>query len=285
MPLRSNRRASHLRDDEEEYIDLTSEVSEDDLDKYSNGHQLLNVIAANPIADDHVEVLKFGQWLNDEIINAYLFTLQSENKPGVVALSSFFYKKLCQEGLNDQVKRWLGPIGDINDRSLILIPINLNNSHWAMATYVVAAKTLNFYDSMLHNPSGMRILGKLKPVFEYLHETSKKGKTIEKTPSPPPTSTAKMASVKDTVFGLTAYLQSKLNIKEDMPVQSTTEIKLVIPSGQPQQTDGSSCGVFVCKWAQKLATKSDTKFSQSDIAQHRRHMVDKLCTFEGTDNY
>lgn len=285
MATRSRTRRSARSPPSGQVVDLTSDTDED---INSNIHQdderdSINVIAGNPITGYHVGILKGHEWLNDEIVNAYLYTVQS-CYPDVFALSSYFYPKLSKESFTDSLKRWLKPV-QLANRRLVLVPINLGNTHWALVAYNVPSRTLSYYDSMMHRKTGMTVLEKCLPVFQYLHkgEPSELGECVEggegsdheddKDNRDSGTDTGD-----DTKDEGLAELLGKLDIG--------SKISLRIPEGQARQQDGSSCGVFLCKWAQFLASRTDdsqwTKppFSQKDVTSLRHDMIDILCTFQ-----
>lgn len=270
-----------------EVVDLTSDTDEDinrPADKKDDG--VINVIAGNPITEYHVGILLNGhEWLNDEIINSYLYVLHAEYTD-VAVLSTYFHPTLCKEGsLTDSLKRWLKPVSPISDMRLVLIPINLGNTHWALVAYHVKSKTICYYDSMMHKKTGMSILQKYIPVFQYL-EGLKEDVEVQ--------GEAKEDDLADLLCKLDLGKpiepeDSGTPKKHEAPAatQKKKEITLLIPEGQPRQQDGSSCGVFVCKWSQFLATRTDdsiesikANFTQKDVTKHRREIIDILRNFK-----
>lgn len=83
---------------------------------------------------EHLATLKGRGWLNDVVVNFYLelISRRSQESPEmlkVYALSSFFYKKLCDTGYSG-VRRWAKV--DIFCQDLVLIPIHHENNHWCL---------------------------------------------------------------------------------------------------------------------------------------------------------
>ena len=90
-------------------------------------------------------------WLNDEIINFYLEMIVERSRknhqwPKVFAMDTFFAPKLYKSGFGGLTK-WRQMI-DLNDQDLILVPINVKNKHWSLASIDFRKKSLNLYDSM-----------------------------------------------------------------------------------------------------------------------------------------
>lgn len=263
---------------DQEAIDLTSD-NEGEIS--TNDHGILNMIAGNPITRYHVGILRGGEWLNDEIINSYLHTLCLERKDAY-ALSTYFYTKVCAEGgLTETIKRWLRPVGRISRWRIVLIPINLNNSHWALVAYNVVVREASYYDSMMSKSTGNKVLQRLLPALEHLHFVDDQQDDEEKV----------MPEKKEEPTGLLAYMMTKLNIgateSHDTPnelhelnSEAVNPIRLTIPERQPRQLDGSSCGVFVCKWSQMLVSSNSATFTQAQVTKHRQVILDTLLTFK-----
>lgn len=115
--------------------------------------------------------LKPGCWLNDEIINFYMNMLQARNNAKVNAhnevnadaikagsttelltshfFSSFFYSKLTEQGNYNYklVKRWTKKF-NIFQKEKIVIPLNINDTHWTLLIVCMQRKEIHYYDSM-----------------------------------------------------------------------------------------------------------------------------------------
>lgn len=261
-------------------IDLTADDNQSTSSYADDDDSVLNVIAGNPITAYHQEILQTGAWLNDEIINSYLAIITGDDD-GIHALSSHFHTKFMREGAA-AMTRWMKDL-NLPNRRLVLVPINLNGNHWAMVVYHGgAAPKVCLYDSMMGSRSrGSVILQKYAELFEgqlQLHDKPKEPKNINK-------SQTQSKKSESSAVGLAAYLMTKLSLSSSPPKEQPTEsssrrIAMEIPAGQPQQTDGSSCGVFVCKWAQVLAEKQPPSFSQAQVTRFRRTILDALLTYK-----
>lgn len=101
-----------------------------------------------------------GQWLNDEVINGYINLLSDRNErrvaanpdhhPRVYFQSTFFYAKLCPPRLGYDyvgVRRWTRKV-DVFSYDLFVVPINVANTHWALAALDFRSRTVSYYDSL-----------------------------------------------------------------------------------------------------------------------------------------
>ncbi|XBW38373.1 hypothetical protein QEN19_003960 [Hanseniaspora menglaensis] len=96
--------------------------------------------------------LKPGQWLNSNVIEYFLKTLEMEDEK-LVAFSPFFITKLSSDGYNS-VKRWM----KMKKRSIMniekmFVPINLNQNHWVCAMVDFKNKRILYLDSMCNDNS------------------------------------------------------------------------------------------------------------------------------------
>ncbi|PJF19216.1 Sentrin-specific protease 2 [Paramicrosporidium saccamoebae] len=213
-------------------IDLTLEET-DDEQYNTDTDETITVVNGFPFTTRHRSILQDSQeWLTDEIINAFCFRVVTA-KPKVHCCSTFFYTKIAASMDEAWLNRWKRTV---TGKDLIVVPVNWGNSHWALVVYDVKANALRYYDSMMNTANSRQALGLIKEAFEM----------CQLFPEPSPPSTRQSS---DTV-GVLAFIMSKVTINE--PNKSPPPLKLETPPGQYQQTDGSSCGVFVCWWIAKL---------------------------------
>ena len=94
-------------------------------------------------------------WLNDEIINSFLATLQCQAGGSTYCFKTHAYSTLMENGsyCYDGVKRWFR-----NSRSSpvllesfqhLLMPIHQNNNHWVLVHINMDTKQIHVYDSLL----------------------------------------------------------------------------------------------------------------------------------------
>jgi len=109
---------------------------------------------------DLLTVLGERNWLNDEIINAYLeWIVEYANEkagkngrtsvPRVIAHNSFFYKKIASDGPKS-VSRWMKRKRAEGKKLLeveqVLIPVN-NAAHWTLLVVSPRTRTVEYLDS------------------------------------------------------------------------------------------------------------------------------------------
>ena len=109
---------------------------------------------------DFMTVLGEKQWLNDEIINAYLeWIVEYANKkagkngrnaiPKVITHNSFFYKNIATHG-PQSVSRWMkrkkAEGRKLLEVETVLIPVN-NASHWTIIVVSPKERTIEYLDS------------------------------------------------------------------------------------------------------------------------------------------
>lgn len=112
-------------------------------------NQLLTEIDGVQILGKDIRTLIGLNWLNDEIINAYMTLLVYRGaKAGnhkVHAFNTFFYPKLREAGYNS-VRRWTRKV-DIFNFEYIVVPVHLGN-HWTLVFIDFKKRTISYYDSL-----------------------------------------------------------------------------------------------------------------------------------------
>lgn len=111
-----------------------------------------------------IQTLLNDNWLNDEIINAYMYLIVRRSKQKVYSFNTFFYPKLRDSGYSS-VKRWTRKV-DIFSHDIILIPIHLGN-HWCLSVIDFRLKVVSYYDSL-----GGSTYGCCKILLNYLKAES-----------------------------------------------------------------------------------------------------------------
>lgn len=212
------------------FIDLTQEDDTSCITDSEQEEETLMEIEGIPFTTREKEILLGPhEWLTDEIINAFC-TRVTQQCPSVHCCSTFFYTTISRSIDEDWLRRWKRKYHLPKD--YIIIPVNWDNSHWALVVYTLKDNTLRYYDSMMSGSRSRRALGVVREAFE-------KCSLISSSPSPSP---------EDSV-GVLAFIMSRISLKTPEPMPSFC---IETPKGQPQQTDGSSCGVFLCWWVAKL---------------------------------
>ena len=173
--------ASQQSDQQTTIIDLDRIITDEEIENYiygpSNDDTIIDKFNVN-FTRRSIVTLRDNTWINDEVINFYMQLLnQREDEISRLSIhslrrpcyffSSFFVAKLLEGDIYDytRVKRWTRntrrqQIRDIFTYHELFFPINIRNSHWAMATINITNKTINYYDSQGH--PGTRYLQALK---------------------------------------------------------------------------------------------------------------------------
>lgn len=223
-------------------------------------------IAGNILNCIQFRILKSpAAWIDDEIINSYFNLLINTDPSNYFAFSSHFYDILLKFGEESALKRWTRHLKsfllqiNLNDCKkeppLVLIPINSGASHWVLVIWNIHAATLEYYDSLMCKRSGNKILKRLKSFFNMLISQIN-DKEEEKISS-------NETEKEDKLDGLEDLSKSFLNLNIGKESFNVKEIKNVsIPSGQLQQSDGSSCGIFTCCSARAAVTSSKLELKQ-----------------------
>jgi len=201
-----------------------------------------------PILGEHFHTLSKGQWLCDEVINAFVFLILERDKAKCAAdagrkpvhlFNSFFFTKLLEpEGRNGYshaaVKRWSKKVkrvdGNIFRLSKLIIPVNVSNVHWTCAAVDFERKSIQYHDSM-----GGRGTEYVQALRQYLVDEA-----------------AKFPEVQMNVDEWTLQYGSRQD---------------------PQQNNGSDCGVFTCAFAFCLCEDKPLAFSASDMVTIRKRLA------------
>ncbi|CUM64079.1 uncharacterized protein PRCAT00001668001 [Priceomyces carsonii] len=116
-----------------------------------------------------LRTLKDGQWLNDNVIDFY-FNLITSNDPKVYGWTTHFYTTLESKGYQG-VSRWARRRKiNLVEKDLILIPINIMETHWALAVVDNVAKSMKYFDSLTTN-GNMRAL---KIISNYMNHEAER---------------------------------------------------------------------------------------------------------------
>lgn len=103
------------------------------------------------------------RWLNDTIIEYFMKQIEKTTK-NTVAFNSFFYSTLSERGYQG-VRRWMKRKKvQITNLDKVFVPINLNQSHWALGMIDIKNERVIYVDSLSHGPNAMSfaILNDLK---------------------------------------------------------------------------------------------------------------------------
>ncbi|KAI5967671.1 hypothetical protein CANMA_002851 [Candida margitis] len=100
-----------------------------------------------------LQTLKDGRWLNDNIIDFYL-NLVMKQSPKVFIWTTHFYSTLASRGYSG-VARWAKRKKvDLLAMDKVIVPVNISNTHWALAVVDNLQKAITYYDSLRFGQSG-----------------------------------------------------------------------------------------------------------------------------------
>lgn len=235
-------------------------------------HRRVENISLGP-AD--LTLLRPHQWLNDELINAYLHLLVHPRQeavqldltmdvdetrggghaiksrvvtkgPKVHVFNSFFFPTLQRDGY-ERVASWTRGV-DLFDQDYVLIPVHVLCDHWCLVVINVQRMRIDYYDS-LYNADHCIDLGLLK---HYLcREYAEKKMPLR------PSSGQKGEEMEEARW-------------------LTYEPR----NTAPQQRNESDCGVFVCQFARTFVQGlSFRSVKASDMLYYRDKMLCDLMSY------
>lgn len=237
--INTNRRLSPLTKGELRIIECTTRV------RSLGTSKILEV--------NEVDQFRKPVWITDEGMNAFFNLMNSKylrphrshdeeiTKPPICCvMNTFFYAKLMSNGhySYEEVKNWLKrklQEAELNftDLNIILVPINISNSHWVLVSVNLSQHIFTFYDPL----RCQNHLYAMRHVSKYMKD--------------------EMKSSLDNA--------EKININK-----WRAEIN---PTGYPLQEDCVSCGIFIMFVAEYLARGQKPAFTQSDIHTLRRRAL------------
>lgn len=195
-------------------------------------------------------------WLSSSIIEFYLKLLEMQTKhksSKILFMLDFFYEKLTKSKPRSryeykQVERWTKNEVVMKKYKKIIVPINHDKNHWALAVMDTENKRVVYYDSLYGRRSRQykRVTSNLirwigddtKQKVKDLHEDDRISTDSEEW---------------ETWFGYN-------------------------DEGCPQQENGNDCGVFVCMFALHVIHDSRMWFKQEDITSCRRMIAHEILT-------
>lgn len=111
------------------------------------------------------------RWLNDTVIEFFMHYMEREI-PKTVAFNSYFYTNLSERGYQG-VRRWMRRKKvNIGDLEKIFVPVNLNESHWALGMIDIPSKSIYYVDSLSNGPNALSF-AILSDLQNYVLEESK----------------------------------------------------------------------------------------------------------------
>ena len=195
-------------------------------------------------------------WLSGDVINTYLDLIETRSKrngsgPTVFVYNTFMTQLLSKEKKLERLSRRQNKGVSLQLCDIALIPCWVGKNHWCLLVYDFGQKTIRWFD-----PFRSIAPETVKLVSEYFRDEAKRQAPhfVKNGPRP-------------DHFDLTS-------------------IKACEPADQPEQRNGSDCGVHLCWTANCLADGMKSfQLTEREIDMFRLRMVlelEKLCLFGTT---
>lgn len=218
-----------------------------------------------PVKGEDLKRLVPNEWLNDEIVNAYMGLIKERSirydeeaaaaataaegggnpanakkrRPRSQTMASFFYAKLCEldrDGTPSydytRVRRWTRKF-DVFSYDYMFVPINQGNVHWTLVVVNFRDKRMEYFDSM--GASGPSVLRNMM-----------------------------------------RWLADEMNHKKGEVLDESQWETVSHGSSMPQQRNSDDCGMFLCKYADFLARGAEINFSAAHMNYFRARMAHEL---------
>ena len=124
----------------------------------SKGPIMNRIVVSHPhilesLTYGNLRTLKPGNWLNDEVINAYLRLVDANlemSNPSVRLVNTYFLQETISNKLNQtKIMRILSRKRiDVKSLSRLFVPINTNNTHWSFAVIDFDKNSIVYHDSL-----------------------------------------------------------------------------------------------------------------------------------------
>eukprot|EP01055_Gregarina_sp_Pseudo9_P002399 Gregarina_sp_Pseudo_9__2398@NODE_26_length_5602_cov_129_209779_g24_i0_p2_GENE_NODE_26_length_5602_cov_129_209779_g24_i0NODE_26_length_5602_cov_129_209779_g24_i0_p2_ORF_typecomplete_len477_score122_87Peptidase_C48/PF02902_19/2_8e37Peptidase_C57/PF03290_13/0_31Peptidase_C5/PF00770_18/0_97Peptidase_C5/PF00770_18/8_4e02_NODE_26_length_5602_cov_129_209779_g24_i035294959 len=222
-----------------------------------------------------------GEWLNDEVMNAYMNLLNARTRQvfaeggkqpdycvNAYYWSTFFYSSLTGETSSghreysyQRVRRWTSRKKiDIFAYDLMCIPLHIQKIHWALGAVDLKSKLVFFFDSLGSEPDPQFY----PTILQYLDDEHMDKKGVP------------LPDKHTWLFAGNNYSHSRL-----VPARMFTQFRIFSAADTttthvpiPQQTNGSDCGVFTCQYAEALGcARFPFAFDAKDIPVRRKRMA------------
>ena len=198
-------------------------------------------------------------WLNDEIINWFMYILTNNDISLCVSnpskrhthyFSSFLvHKLLVDEGgyCHDKVKRWSKKVygQNIFDLESLFFPINIGNVHWVSVIVHIQRKVIEFYDSSGGSYAQYYIQG----IFRYLQDEDR---------------------CHHGGLALGSHDLWKLRDCSDCC---------------PKQSNNNDCGMFTCAYAYHYSCNLPFQFDNGYVTEMRQRLGRLVLSMRTTDFY
>ncbi|CAG8473079.1 1947_t:CDS:2 [Ambispora gerdemannii] len=240
-------------------------------------------VKSDPLTSEQmVDLLEPKTLLSSDHINAYFSMLNSQQRRDdhIYGLSTYFYTRLVSSDNNyeyEAVARWTKNTR-IFKKKMVFVPINLDQVHWILAVIRIGTREIQIWDSLGHSHHKDSVGTWLNKYLkdEYDHKENNVNNH-----------NLKDEDTKDknenSIRTIGAQGENIIEWKDFEVVD-----KWVQERGP--QTDGASCGVFVCLIA-KLLTDGKTEeqikeiiFEKDAAYNYRKVMTLEICNYAIDNN-
>ena len=191
------------------------------------------------VKESNLRKLSNDDWLDDELINCYLYQLQNKYDT-FFRFSTFFHSDLQTKGLPNMKKRYQAI--QLFNYSLWLIPVNYQDLHW----FLLAVDTEDIKDKKL-----------TIRVYDSLGDKKVQSKGIAE---------KQMESFINWKF-------------RQIPRESKSKLKITLVNMAdqiPKQQNDIDCGVFLLMYSKYLAAKENFNFGQHNMRQFRLRIKQEI---------
>ena len=187
--------------------------------------------------------LRDGEWLNDDVMNAYYFLLHEQNFKGKLFFHTTFAGQLLEKGVytfSNAVRYFTGKRSRkainifMNDE--LLFPVNVGGSHWILIQVLLVEKMIKIYDSI-----GCDVAIWVDRIIRYICDEYQR-------------------------------LYSADYLWKDQLLSN------VITASCPKQNNSWDCGVYVCLFGYYIGMGKELNFSPKYVASYRRTIAKCLLT-------
>lgn len=120
-----------------------------------------------PITGKSIRTVMPNCWVNDEIINSYLNLLPEQTKLGqkLSKLNSAFYTMLENQGVQSRRRASRKQIDSFRN-TLVLMPLHLKDSHWALGVIDLRNKEIRYMDSLGYHREGEQFFANMRAFLQ-----------------------------------------------------------------------------------------------------------------------
>ena len=181
-------------------------------------------------------------WLNDEIINLWVdIIIQNTYKvPSIMFLTSFAFQQYMITRFTNT--NYITE-NEITNKEFLIAPLNVENQHWTIVIIYLFKNKIVVYDSLNNQNISENVISWLQHTRTHI----------------------------TNVLATCKMIDSRVKFDENAIISLSPFF--------PQQKDGCSCGVFVCKGIETFFENRQEIITWSDISESVRKYRDEMTKF------